>query len=128
MNEKEKLIYSGFKVCSSLKPNEKCFYVREYSEGKFHEILHEHVPKHRISRSGSEEILRTIIARYSAWDASRILRSFLNRRGNKPLAQTAFITNEEYPEPGVFRLYISSGNIGGWFDEVVAKDKFRKNP
>ena len=119
-------IYSGFKLCESLIPSVKCFYVHKYSEGKFFQILHEHIPKYIISRASSEETLRTIIAQHSEWDASRILSSFLNKRGKNPVAQKAFIVNIEYPEPGVFRFHINSGNIGGWFDEVVIPTDFRK--
>ncbi len=118
-------IYSDFQICDKLKANEKCFRLQRYNEGKFDDLFHEHVPKHRISRDNALEVMKSLVARYSEWTAPHILRSYLNKRGKEPRAIQSFQVQIEYPEPGVLRKYCCGSNVDAWVDEVIAPDMFR---
>lgn len=118
-------MYTNYKVCSTLKANEKCFRLHKYDEGNFNEIFHEHVPNHRISGDNAIEFMKALIIKHSAFDDSQILRTYLNKRDKKPSAIKLGQVIIEYPEPGVLRIYYSSGNISAWHDEVISKLVFR---
>jgi hypothetical protein len=118
-------IHTGFQICSELKKNEKCFRLQKYNNGEFEELFHEHVPKHRISKGNSIELLKALIVKYSGLEFPQIICSYLNNRNDKPSAIKLFQIQSEYPEPGVLRTYCSSGDLNIWFDEVIAPDKFR---
>jgi hypothetical protein len=118
-------IHTGFQICSELKKKEKCFRLQQYNNGEFEELFHEHVPKHRISKGNSIELLKSLIVRYSGLEFPQIVCSYLNDRGKNPSVIKLFQLQIEYPEPGVLRTYCSSRNLNIWFDEVIAPDKFR---
>ncbi len=119
--------YSGFKICTTLKSNQKCFRVRLYNEGKFCDRFHEHIPKHRISEDNARNFLKAIIAKYLEWNDSYVLGAYLNKRGKKPAANRSIQIAFESIEPGVLRRYCSSGDVIAWMDEVLLPDEFRKN-
>lgn len=112
-------------ICESLKPEQKCFRLRQYSQGKFHDLFHEHVQRHRISEVNAINFMRTLVARYSNWNDLYILRLYLNDRGKKPPSAPPFQMPVCYPEPGVIRRYCSCGDVAAWMDEVIPGTKFR---
>jgi hypothetical protein len=118
-------MFSGYRICSSLKANEKCFCLDEYKEGNYSEIFHQHVPKHRISGESASEFMKALVVRHSALGNYEILRCYLNKRGKSPSAILLGQVVIEYPEPGVLRKYYSCGNISAWYDEVIVPTKFR---
>jgi len=118
-------LYSGFQICGTLKPNQKCFRLRRYNQGKYDELFHEHVPKHRISEDNARNFMKTLVARYREWNDFYILQSFLNERGKEPTSERPFQMPIEYPEPGVIRRYCCSGNVEAWMDEVIQPENFR---
>ena len=77
-------MYSRFKVCEQIGPNEKCFRLRKYKEGAYVDIFHEHIPWHRISADNAHEFMKTLLACNMQLDNSSFLHSYLNERGNKP--------------------------------------------
>lgn len=123
----ETSIYSGVQVCSKLKENEKCFRLQEYRNGKFVEVFHEHVPKHRISLDNASAFLRTLLYKRSPFGDSEIFRCFLNNRGKQPSAIEFMHGTIEYPEPGVMRRYSCTNGLNGWFDEVISTNDFRSS-
>ena len=127
MTVKNSKLYSGFEICTNLKPNQKCFRVRSYKEGKYYDTFHEHIPKHRISQDNAINFLKTLIVKYLEWNDSYVLGAYLNNRGKKPAANQSIQMPIEYPEPGVMRRYCCSGNVNIWMDEVIQPDEFRKN-
>ena len=110
-------LYSGFQICDALKPKQKCFRLRIYKEGKYDDLYHEHIPKHRISEDNAISFMKTLVAKYSEWNDSFILSTYLNNHGKKPHAEHRIQMPIEYPEPGVMRRYCSSGNVSVWMDE-----------
>ncbi len=121
----ENKIYSGYRICSALNANEKCFCLYEYKEGNYNEIFHQHVPKHRISGDSASEFMKALVVRHSALGNHEILHCYLNKRGKTPNAITLGQVVLEYPEPGVLRKYYSCGNVSVWYDEVISPTKFR---
>lgn len=75
---KDREIYSGFEICNDLQPNQKCFRVRLYKEGRFRDKFHEHIPKHRISQQNAIDCLKTLVIRCLDWRYSYILGTYLN--------------------------------------------------
>lgn len=122
---KESNFYSGFQICDDLKPNQKCFRIRLYKEGEYEDLFHEHIPKHRISGDSAINFMRTLVAKYSEWNDSTILSTYLNNRRGKPTANRSIQMPIEYPEPGVMRRYCCSGDVDVWMDEVIEPDIFR---
>ncbi len=121
----ESNLYTGYKICKGLKANEKCFRLHEYNEGEFHELFHEHIPKHRISADNAGEFMKTLVVRHSSLGDPEILRTYLKKRGKNPAAIEFGQVVIEYPEPGVLRKYFSCGNTSAWFDEVISTAQFR---
>ena len=120
-------IYPGWQICETLCPNEKCFRVRIYSSGSYKDVLHEHIPKHRLSLDSSLNLLKNLLTKYSEWDDSMIINSYLNNRRGNPRKNLTIQWPVEYPEPGVFRRFCSCGNVTVWMDEVITPDEFRKD-
>lgn len=118
-------MHTNYKICSTLKVNEKCFRLHEYNEGNFNEIFHEHVPSHRISSDNAICFMKALIIKHSAFGDFQILLTYLNERSKEPGAIKLGQIVTEYPEPGVLRKYYSSGNISAWYDEVISKLVFR---
>lgn len=121
----QKQIFSGVQICKELKAKERCFRLQQYTEGKFRELFHEHVPKHRISQGQAIEVMKALIVHYSKLSSPQILRSYLNDRSKVPVANKLFRVEIDYPESGVTRKYCSAGDINAWIDEVVAPNEFR---
>ena len=121
----ETRLYSGFQICDALKPKQKCFRLRRYNQGKFDDLFHEHIPKHRISEDNAINFMMILVARHSEWNDLYTLQSCLNKRGKEPTAERPFQMPIEYPEPGVIRRYCSSGDFVAWMDEVIQPENFR---
>jgi hypothetical protein len=119
--------YTSYQVCPDLAVREVCFCVREYKEGLFHDIFHQHVPAHRISQERAHEALRSLVARYSEWPAEWVLNSLLNDRGHKPQRYPGFTYDVSYPEAGVLRHTVSGTAVHAWCDSVVSKQSFRSS-
>lgn len=112
-------MYTNFMVCESLKPNERCFYIRRYSEGIYTEICHEHVPKSRMSQEDTLSALKALIVKHSGWADIYTLQSYMNNRGRNPSASGSLNIRIEYPSPGVIRRICANSNIEGWVDEPL---------
>ena len=124
----DETIYTGFKLCPDLQSNEKCIVLDRYRGDKVDRVMHEHVPKHRISRDNLICLLKTLVigsARRSDDEIHNIVGYFLNDRGREP-ARRAMPIRADYPEPGVLRLSCGT-DVMAWCDEVVSKDHFRQN-
>ena len=117
--------YTGHCICPDLKPKQLCFCVREYKEGLFHTVLHEHMPAQRLSQESTQEALRSLVARYSGWPGEWILRSLLNTRGSQPERYPGFTHDVSYPEAGVFRHTVSGTGVHAWCDSVISNQDFR---
>jgi len=117
-------MHSGYKVCCTLKENEKCFCLFEYDKGEFIELFHEHIPKHRISNENSVQFIKTLLIQHSDFGNSEIMRTYINKRGKSPGAIKLCQTTVEYPVPGVLRKYFSNGAFTAWYDEVISKSVF----
>jgi hypothetical protein len=106
----------------------KCIRLRKYNHGHgglFTDLFHEHFPAHRISDDASTEMMKALVLHYEGFDAARILRCYLNKRGHKPESCDPFQIRTEYPEPGVLRRYCG-GDIQAWVDTVLAPSQFRR--
>lgn len=121
-------MFPGFQICTDLKPKEKCFRLREYDEGKFNDIFHEHIPKHRISEDNASLFIKAIVMKHSPFGDSEILRTYINSRGKEPSSIKLGQGHVDYPEPGVLRRYFDAGNMHAWYDEVIDKSCFRIDP
>ena len=117
-------MYSGFQLCHDLQPKQRCFRLREYNQGTFDDVFHEHIPAHRISKDNAIQMMKSLVLRYENAHAERILRSYLNSRGRNPAACDPFQIGVEYPEPGVMRTYCGT-NVQAWMDEVLVPGDFR---
>jgi hypothetical protein len=118
-------MFTGFQICSDLRPKQKCFRLREYDEGIFKDIFHEHIPKHRISEDNAFVFMKMLVVKYSSLGDFEILRSYMNSIGKEPSAIQLGRWQVEYPEPGVLRRYFDAGNIHAWYDKVVDESCFR---
>jgi len=110
---------SNFHVCEGLKHSERCFYVRKYSEGKFKELCHEHVPKSRMSGDTALSALKALMVKHSGWVDSYALQAFMNKKGKNPPAAGELNVRVEYPGEGVCRKMCANSNLEGWVDEFV---------
>ena len=120
-------LYEGHHLCSDLGPGQMCFLAKTYNEGVFETVFHEHVPSHRISRESANEVLRSLVARYSGWPGTFILRSHLNKRGRDPECYPGFTHHVSYPEPGAIRHTVSGPRAHAWRDTVLSKAAFRQS-
>lgn len=123
MNE----IYSGFQLCSDLKPQMRCIRLRRYLVGRggFEDVYHEHFPAHRLSAENCIQMMKALVLRFSDAGAERIVRSYLNDRGKEPRAENPFQIAADYPEPGVLRRHCGT-NVQAWADEVIDRGAFRR--
>jgi hypothetical protein len=117
--------YTGHQVCPELAPRFLCFCVREYRDGPFHTVFHQHVPAHRISQERAHEALRSLVARHSDWSGDWVLNSLLNRRGREPECYPGFTHDVSYPEAGVLRHTVSASRVHAWCDTIISKQAFR---
>lgn len=120
-------IYTGDQLCTDLRPRQRCFRCARYNEGHIAEVFHEHVPSHRLSQTSAIEVLRTLSSHCVGWPAAYILHSALNKRSGGPTRYPGFITDVSYPEPGVVRCTVSTGNGWAWMDRVVLPESFRNS-
>ena len=119
-------VYSGFQLCPSLTRKEKCIRLREYKQGQFQELFHEHVPAHQLAEAATAQLLWTLVLRYEEATTRQIVQCYRTRRGR--LAKTNHHLNitVEYPEPGVIRKYCD-GNVQAWIDAVISPENFRSD-
>jgi hypothetical protein len=112
-------------TCRELQPEQVCFCVRRYQEGHIDVLVHYHVPLRRTSEERRCETLQTLVATSSHWPAEWVINSLLNSRRGEPERYPGFVHDVSYPEPGVLRHTVSSGNVWAWCDTVVVADAFR---
>jgi len=117
-------MYENYKLCEKLKPKEICLIVEQYKEGDFERQFHEHVPVHRLSESGLQNLLQALVLKFENSEPWTIVRSHLNERGKEPPAHK-LMWHVTYPESGVLRKYCGT-NTCAWADAVISPDKFRK--
>jgi hypothetical protein len=122
---KEGGLYEGHHLCPDLVPGQICFRVKTYNEGVMEVVFHEHVSSHRISQEKANEVLRSLVARYSEWPGTFILRSRLNKRGRNPECYPGFLHHVSYPEPGAIRHTVSGLSVYAWRDTVLTTAEFR---
>ena len=122
----DKQLYSGVELCPTIEEKIKCFRIRKYKQGRYDVIFHQHVPKHRVSNENAIGLMKTLMARHRSLSDIDVLRGYLNERGKEPSAMSIGSVHIEYPEPGVFRKYVSHRDIEILLDEVISADKFRK--
>jgi hypothetical protein len=91
------------------------------------ELFHEHIPSHRISLESEIEALRALVGQFAGWNGLFVLHSRLNNRRGGPSRYPGFMAHTSYPEEGVLRRYISSGNVTAWSDTVIVPGDFRRN-
>ncbi|CAM3041973.1 hypothetical protein [Vibrio diazotrophicus] len=116
---------TGYKICSRLRADEKCFRIERYDSGLFIEIFHEHVPAIRLNQESQIQALISLVLNNVEVHNETLLHSYLNKRSNKPVAARLHQINIEYPERGVKRTYCSCSGINAWVDEVISKSSFR---
>jgi hypothetical protein len=116
---------SGFQICETLKPKERCIRLRAYNEGRFDELYHEHIPAYKIGNEACIELMKALVVRFSGFSAEYIVRGYLNQRRGQPACANLFRFHTEYPEPGVIRHYCG-GNVQTWSDLVIAPSRFRQ--
>jgi hypothetical protein len=118
-------VFSSISLCGILNTKEKCFRLQRYIQGRFESLVHEHVPRHRISLESATEVMRAFVIRFQELSASEILRCHLNGRGKQPAAANCLAIHVDYPEPGVVRRSCGE-DIVSWMDEVIDESVFRK--
>lgn len=118
-------MYERFKICPELSRKEKCFRAQRYKDGNMVEVFHEHIPSHRISLDSELEALRALVGQIAGWNGLFILHARLNDRRGGPSRYPGFISHVSYPEEGVLRRYLSSGNVTAWSDTIIAPGDFR---
>jgi hypothetical protein len=97
-------MYENYKLCERLSPNEICFVVEQYHEGKFAQKFHEHFPKSRMSDEARRNVLRALVIHFSQMGPEQIVHCYLNERGKQPSHDGSLeIRATDYPEPGVLR-------------------------
>lgn len=117
--------YEGHQLCPDLIAGQMCFRVDVYESGVFTTVFHEHVPVHRISEASANEVLRSLVARYSDWPGNFILHSHLNKRAKYPACYPGFTHQVSYPEAGVMRTLYGTPTSNAWRDAIVSKVHFR---
>jgi hypothetical protein len=116
------------KRCPELKPNELCFVLEQYHEGKFTRQFHEHVPRSRLSAENKINVIKSLVVRFYGFEGmgpESIVRAYLNNRGKTPSASAVLRIHSSYPEPGVLR-HSCGGDTAAWVDEVVLPSSFRR--
>jgi hypothetical protein len=119
---------SDSKRCPQLKPNELCFVLEQYHEGKFTRQFHEHVPRARLSAENKIKVIKSLVVRFYGFEGmgpESIVRAYLNNRGKTPSANAVLRIHTSHPEPGVLRHYCG-GDTAAWVDEVVLPSSFRR--
>ena len=118
-------MYENFHLCNSLNPTEKCFCLIQYNDGLMIEVLHQHVPAHRMSSDAELEALKALINQHSEWDSTQLLHSFLNNRKGGPIKPVSHRLHVTYPEAGVIRRYVTLDCFTAWVDHVINRTAFR---
>jgi len=118
-------MFARWHICSVLQPGEKCFRVQRFLQGRTDEVFHEHVPAHRISVDAEIETLKSFVEHFAGWPARFLLHSRLNNRPGGPSRYPGYRAHFEYPEEGVVRRYIGSGDTAAWCDYVILPASFR---
>jgi hypothetical protein len=116
-----------FKLCPDLQPSEVCLVVEQYRDGGYERRFHKHVPRERLVDAVRFDLLRALVARFSARigpSAEQIVGSYLSANEDRiPPANDLTITTS-HPEPGVLRCYCGSATVA-WSDHVFARKQFR---
>ena len=105
-------------------PREKCIKLREYREGHFHEVFHEHIPAHKLAEAAIPALLQALVLRHKQASAREILQSYLTRRGRLAKTDHPLKIIVEYPEAAVIRRYCGR-NVQAWIDSVTNEGDFR---
>jgi hypothetical protein len=116
-----------FKLCPDLQVSDVCLVVEQYRDGGYERRFHKHVPRDRLADAARLDLLRALVARFSARtgsSAEQIVTSHLNANGEHvpPLNNLTIVTS--HPEPGVVRCYCGSATVA-WSDHVFARKQFR---
>jgi hypothetical protein len=116
-----------FKLCPHLQASDVCLVVEQYRDGGYERRFHKHVPHDRLADQARLDLLRALVARFSARtgsSAEQIVSSYLNASGEhvSPPNQLTIVTS--HPEPGVVRCYCGSATVA-WSDHVFARKQFR---
>ena len=120
-------IHMSHQLCPELKTSELCFRSHGYRNGAISETMHEHIPAHRISQESAREAVRALAEHSAGWPAVFMLHSRLNNTSGGPPRYPTFVTNVSYPEEGVVRYTISSGDGWAWFNKVINLQDFRRS-
>jgi hypothetical protein len=116
-----------FKLCSDLQPSDVCLVVEQYRDGGYERRFHKHVPRERLADAARLDLLRALVARFSARtgsSAEQIVGSYLNGNGESIQASNHLTIVTSHPEPGVVRCYCGSATVA-WSDHVFARKQFR---
>ena len=121
----EAILFSGYKVCTTLDPKHVCFIVEQYHEGRLEVIFHQHIPRSRQSSDCRRNLLKALVIKFLNESEDSISTHYINSKGNNPSAAN-FVWDTSYPELGVIRQSYGQ-NTRAWFDEVIDKSKFRQS-
>jgi hypothetical protein len=116
-----------FKLCPDLHPSDVCLVVEQYRDGGYERRFHKHVPRERLVDAVRLDLLRALVARFSARtgpSAEQIVGSYLNANGEQIPSANDFTITTSHPEPGVVRCYCGSATVA-WSDHVFARKQFR---
>jgi hypothetical protein len=101
--------------------------VEQYRDGGYERRFHKHVPRERLADAARLDLLRALVARFSAGtgsSAEQIVGSYLNGNGESIQASNQLTVVTSHPEPGVVRCYCGSATVA-WSDHVFARKQFR---
>jgi hypothetical protein len=116
-----------FKLCPDLRVSDVCLVVEQYRDGGYERRFHKHVPRDRLADGVRVDLLRALVARFSARtgsSAEQIVTSYLNANGEHAPPQNNLTIVTSHPEPGVVRCYCGSATVA-WSDHVFARKQFR---
>jgi hypothetical protein len=116
-----------FKLCPDLQSSDVCLVVEQYRDGGYERRFHKHVPRDRLADATRLDLLRALVARFSARtgpSAEQIVGSYLNADGEAILPPNDLTIVTSHPEPGVVRSYCGSATVA-WSDHVFARKQFR---
>lgn len=113
------VIYGGHDVCEQLGEGEWCFRVKRYQDGGHVSLVHQHIPRNRMSQDRALEVHRALIPTLDNWTAEWVISSNQNGRVGGSERYPGFQFSLSHPCKGVVRKYISSGNTTAWIDTFV---------
>ncbi len=116
-----------FKLCPDLQASDVCLVVEQYRDGGYERRFHKHVPRDRLADPARLDLLRALVARFSARagpSAEQIVGSYLNANGEVIPPPNGLSIVTSHPEPGVVRCCCGSATVA-WSDHVFARKQFR---